>query len=154
MSDVHRHPVALGDTTKAYANATSSIVRFLIAENECIAKALQVTKLGEEKATTSARAEFKKKILDELLSLETIMQNLYFRFVTMHKSVIHLNGWKQRCARRPRIFSDIHTVVNHMQIWTMRYKGAPLHLPKMMKPKEVVLKAPIQSQIQNYEELP
>ena len=35
----------------------------------------------------------------------------------------------------------------------MRYKGAPLHLPKMMKPRAVELKAHIQSQIYNYEEL-
>ena len=48
---------------------------------------------------------------------------------------------------------DIHTVVDHMQIWKMRYKGAPLHLSKMMNPKAVELNACIQSQIRNYEEL-
>lgn len=36
----------------------------------------------------------------------------------------------------------------------MRYTGAPLHLPNMMKPKAVELKAHIWSQIRNYEELP
>lgn len=50
--------------------------------------------------------------------------------------------------------SDIHTIINHMQIWTIRYKGPPLHLPKMMKPKAVELKARIWSQIYNYEEFP
>lgn len=37
--------------------------------------------------------------------------------------------------------TDINNVVDHMQIWTMMYKGAPLYFPKMMKPKEVELKA-------------
>ena len=50
--------------------------------------------------------------------------------------------------------TEIHTIVDHMQIWTMRYKGAPLNFPKMMKPKAVDLKVRIRSQIQNYEELP
>jgi len=41
-----------------------------------------------------------------------------------------------------------------MQTWEMMYKGDPLHLSKMMKPKVIELKACIWSQIQNYEELP
>ena len=41
-----------------------------------------------------------------------------------------------------------------MQTWMMRYKGSLLHLPKMMKPRVVKLKARIWSQIRNYEELP
>ena len=36
----------------------------------------------------------------------------------------------------------------------MRYKGPPLHLPKMMKPRAVKLKEHIWSQIWNYEDLP
>jgi len=48
----------------------------------------------------------------------------------------------------------MHVVVNYMQTWTMRYKGAPLHLPKMMNPRVVELKARIRSQIWNYEDLP
>jgi len=44
MSDVHRHPAMLTDATKSYAKATSSTVRFLIAENERMAKELQVAK--------------------------------------------------------------------------------------------------------------
>ena len=39
--------------------------------------------------------------------------------------------------------TDIHTVVDHTQIWTMRYKGAPLFLPKMMKTNAMELKAHI-----------
>lgn len=35
----------------------------------------------------------------------------------------------------------------------MRYKGAPLNLPKMMKPRVVELKACIWGQIRNYEDL-
>lgn len=36
----------------------------------------------------------------------------------------------------------------------MRYKEAPLHLPKMMKPRVVELKVCIHSYIWSYEELP
>ena len=43
----------------------------------------------------------------------------------------------------------IHVVVDHVLTWTMRYKGSPLYLHKMMKPRAVKLKA----HIQNYEEL-
>ena len=34
VSDVRKHPAALDDATRAYVEATSSSVRFLIAENE------------------------------------------------------------------------------------------------------------------------
>ncbi len=44
VSDVRKHPYALVDATKAYAKATNSSVRFLIAENERMAKELQVAK--------------------------------------------------------------------------------------------------------------
>jgi len=42
---------------------------------------------------------------------------------------------------------------DYMQTWTMRYKGALLHFPKMIKPRAVELEAHIQSQIWNNEEL-
>ena len=119
-----------------------------------MAKELQTTKLGGELVTKSARAELKKAILDDVLSLDTVMQAMYSRFGNVNKAVFHINGWQQRCARRARIFSNVHVVVDYMQTWTMRYKGAPLHLPKMMKPKVVKLKAHIRSQIWNYEYLP
>ena len=96
----------------------------------------------------------KKAILDKVSSLETIMQVLYSKFGTVHKTVVHLNGLQQRSARRARILSNVHTAIDCMKTWTIRYKRAPLHLPKMMKPRAVELKACIRSQIQNYEELP
>lgn len=49
---------------------------------------------------------------------------------------------------------NLHAIVDYMQTWTTRYKGAPLHLPEMMKANTIELKAHIQSQIWNYEELP
>lgn len=82
------------------------------------------------------------------------MRTLYSRFVTVHKSIVHHNSWKQCYARRARVLSNLHTIVDRMQTWAMRYKGAPLHLPKMMKPKAIDLKARIHCQIPNYEELP
>lgn len=96
----------------------------------------------------------RRVIFYEVSSLETVMRKLYFRFVTVHKSFVHLSGWKQCYARRECILSDLHTTVDHMQIWKIRYKGAPFHMPKMMKPSAVNLKACIRSKIGNYEELP
>jgi len=40
VSDVHKHPAALDDATRVYAEATSSTVHFLIAENERMTKEL------------------------------------------------------------------------------------------------------------------
>lgn len=95
MFDVCKHLAALVDATRAYAEATSSSVRFLIDENERMAKVLQMDKKGGELVTTSAQEELKKTILDEVLSLETVMQALYSKFGTMHKVVVHLNNYQQ-----------------------------------------------------------
>lgn len=96
----------------------------------------------------------KKAILDEELSLETVMQALYSKFGIVHKAVFHLNGWKQRCVRRACILSNMNATVDYMKTWTMRYKGATLHLPKMINPRAVKLKACTWSKIRNYEDLP
>ena len=69
MTDVHKHLVALANATRVYAEGTSLSVRFLIAENERMAKELQVAKQGGDLVKISAQAELKKEILDEVLSL-------------------------------------------------------------------------------------
>ena len=109
-------------------------------------------KVGEL-VTTSAQAVLKKEILDEVLSPDTIMRMMYSKFGTMHKAVIHLNRWQQRCDRRARILSNVYVDVDYMQTWTMRYKEAPLHFPKMINPIAVKLKARIRSHVRNYEDL-
>lgn len=114
----------MADATRAYSKATNLSVRFLIVENECMAKELQAAKKGGELVTSFTREKLKRVILDEVFSLETVMQMLYSRFGTVHKSVVHLNDWQQHCARRACILSNIHTTIDHMQTWTMRYKGA------------------------------
>jgi len=48
---------------------------------------------------------------------------------------------------------NMHDATDGMQTWTMKYKGSPLHLPKMIRFNAVDLKARIRIQIQNYEEL-
>ena len=48
VSDVRKHPTTLDDATRAYAEATSSNVRFLIVENKKMTKELQMTKQGGE----------------------------------------------------------------------------------------------------------
>ncbi len=64
MFEVCKHPTTLVDATRAYAEANSSSVRFLIAKNERMAKDLQTAKQGGELVTASARVELKKEILD------------------------------------------------------------------------------------------
>lgn len=151
---MRKNPTSLDDATRAYAKATSSSVLLMIAENKQMDKELQMTMQGGELVTTYTRAELKKAILNELLSLEIVMQELYSKFGTMNKAVVHINGLQQWCARRERILSEMHTTIDYMQTRTMRYKGASLHLPKMMKFGVVELNAHIWSQIQNYEDLP
>lgn len=79
---------------------------------------------------------------------------LYSRFITVHKLDIHLDSWQHHYARRARILSNMNTIIDDMKTWIMRYKWSPLHFQNMMKSKVIELKARIQSQIQNYEELP
>jgi len=153
VTDVHKNPTALADETRLYAKATISSVHFLIAKNEQMTKELQMAKQGGDLVTMFAQAKLKKETLDEVLSLDTVMRALYSKFGTMHTSFVHLNGWQQRCARRAHILMNFHAVVDDMQTWTMKYKGSPLHFPKMMRVNAVELKAHTWSQIQNYEEL-
>ena len=117
-------------------------------------KELQVAKQGGDLVIMSTQGELKKAILDEVLSLDMVMRALYSKFGTVHKAIVHLNGWQQRCARTTHILTNIHVVVDNMQAWTMKYKGALLHLPKMMRADAVELQARIWSQIHNYEDLP
>jgi len=77
-------------------------------------KELQMAKQGGELVMASTRAELKKEILDEVLSLDIVMRPLYSNFRTVHKAVIHLNGWKQWCARRAHIFSNVHAIIDYM----------------------------------------
>ena len=84
VSGVCKHPTTLADATRAYAEATSSSVRFLIVENERMAKELQTAKQGGELVIAFSQAEVKKAILDEVFSLDTVMQLLYSKFGTMH----------------------------------------------------------------------
>ena len=99
-----------------------------------MAKELQTARQREEQLIGSARAEMKKVILIEVSSLETVMQRLYDRFITVHKAVVHLHGHQQHCIKIVRTLTDIHVIVDHVQTWIMRYKGVPLYLHKMMKP--------------------
>lgn len=92
VSCVCKHLATLAYATKSYTEATNSSVHFLIVENKQMDKELKMTKQGGEQITTSPIVELKRAILNEVSSLEIVMQMLYFRFVTMHKLVIHLNG--------------------------------------------------------------
>jgi len=143
MIDVHKHPIALANATKVYVEATSSSFHFLIVENERMAKELHTNEEGGDLVTMSARAKLKKAILDEVLSLDMVMRALYSKFGIVHKAVIHLNRWQQRCARRACILMNLHVVVDDMQTWMMKYKGDPFHLPKRIRINAIELKAHI-----------
>lgn len=108
-----------------------------------MAKELQVAKQGGDLVTMSARAELKKEILEEVLSLDTVTWALYSKFSTVHQVVVHLHGWQHPCVRRDCILKNIHVVIDNMRAWMMEYKGALLHLPKMMKANAVKLQARI-----------
>jgi len=93
VTNVHKYPASLANATRVYVKATSSSVRFLIPKNEQMAKEIQFAKKGGDLVIMSTHDELKKAILDEVLSLDTIMQTLHSMFGTMHQAVIHLHGW-------------------------------------------------------------
>ena len=145
VSGMLKHPTTLANATRVYVEATSSSILFLIAENERIVKEVQMSRRGGELVTSSTQAKLKKVILDEVFSLDTFMRALYSKFGTVHKAVVHLNGWEKHCVRSAHILLNMHATIDYMQTWIMRYKGTPSHLPKMMKPRVVKLNACIQS---------
>ena len=75
VSDVRKHPAILADATTTYAEATRLSVCFLIVENERMAKELQVAKQGGDLVKMLTRAELKKAILDEVLSLAHLCEH-------------------------------------------------------------------------------
>lgn len=85
----------MADVTKAYSEPMSLSVNFLIVENECMGKELKATGKRKEKSIGSTIVEMKKVILSKVSTLETIMERLYDRFVTMHKAIFHLHGHQQ-----------------------------------------------------------
>jgi len=79
-----------------------------------------------EMVVASTQEDLKKEIMDELLSLDTIIKVFYSKLGIVHKTVVHLNGWQQRCDRRESIFLNVHIVFDYMKIWTIRYKRSLL----------------------------
>lgn len=98
--------------------------------------------------------EMKKVILDKVSALENTMKKLYNIFFTMHKAFVHLYGFQQWCPKMVQTLQNIHVVIAHVQELTMRYKGAPLYLHKMMKSYSELDKEQIWMLIRNYEKLP
>ena len=96
-------------------------------------------------------AEMRKVILVEVSTLKATMQKLYDKFLIVHKVVVHQYGFQWWRRNIVQTLEDIHAAIAQVQEWTMRYKGALLHLPKMMKPQLELDKAKIWIQIQNYE---
>lgn len=92
VSYVQIHPTSLTNDMEARVEATRSSVKFLIVENECMAKELQAARQGEEESTRSTKAEMKKGILSNVSALETVIWRLYDMFVTVNKEIFHLHG--------------------------------------------------------------
>ena len=74
-----------------------------------------MTKQGGELVIASAQAKLKKEIINEVFSLDTVMQALYSKFGIVHEAINHLNGWQNRCVRRACILSNVHDVVDYMK---------------------------------------
>lgn len=121
------------EASKAYAEAMSSTVNFLIAANGQMVKDLQEARKRTKQSTGSTMTDMKKEIDAKISTLEATMRTVYKIFVTVHKVVVHLYIFQQQCAQMAQTLKDIHTVIAHMQEWTMRYKGASLYLHKRMK---------------------
>jgi len=63
----------MAEASKAYSKATSSTVKFLIAENDRMVKNLQEAKKIVEKSTGSTMTEMKRAIVVKILNLEATM---------------------------------------------------------------------------------
>lgn len=95
VSNVRRHLAALANASKAYAEAISSAIKFLIAENDRMAKDLQEARQSIDQFVGFAMVEMRKSMLTEVSTLETTMRKMYGIFFTMHKTVVHLYGSQQ-----------------------------------------------------------
>lgn len=157
VSYVRNHPVVVVDSNLAYAGITSSNSKFLLDENEKMARNLQEAKQEAKKSRQqsvgSIMAEMKKVILSKVSTLETTMQKLYDRFFTMHNVFVHVQGLQQWRKNLVQTLREIHVSIVHVQDWKMRYKGALLYFPKMTKPQAKLDKANVWMLIQNYEQL-
>ncbi len=97
--------------------------------------------------------EMRKFILVIVSKLETTMRKLYDELFTMHKEVFRVHVLQQRSKEFVQTLRNIHATITHVEEWKMQYKGAPLHLPKMMKPQIELEKAKVHMLIQNYKQL-
>lgn len=97
-SDTRKHPNAIVEASLSYARSTSSNVKYLMTENEQLAKNLQATRKEAKQLqeithnAVSALGDIRKVIFVEVSSLGETMQKLYDRFVTVHKEVFYLHG--------------------------------------------------------------
>lgn len=148
-----RYLVSMAKASKAYAEATSSMVKFLITENDRMMKELQDAKQRTKQFVGSSTSEMKKEMAVEIANLEATMQIMYRRFVTMNEVVFHLYDFRSSVCKHPKL-SNIHISIAHMQKWTMRYKGPPIFFHKRMKLEAKLNKAQIHMLIWNYEQLP
>jgi len=79
-------------------------------------------------------AEMRKVIPIVVSTLETTMRKLYDEFVTVNKKVVHVHDLQQWSKEFLQTLRNMHVAITNVQEWKMRYKGAPLHFPKMIKP--------------------
>ena len=114
VSYVRRHPVALADASKAYEEATSSTVKFLLAENARMEKDLQEAMQRTEQSVGSVMEEMRKVILAEVSTLETTMRKHYDKFFIVHKAIFHLYGFQQQCMKIVQTLKYIHDVITHV----------------------------------------
>lgn len=145
VSHVHKHPTTLADATRVYAEATSSSVHFLIAENERMAKELKKAKKRRrvgESVCLSWTEEGNTR-----WSIVIVMRALYSKFGTcIRYSSISMDG------NRDVLEEHVSCQTCMLLLITCKHgrwdtREPPLHFPKMIKAKAVKLKARIRCQI-------
>ena len=83
VPDVRRHLFSMVEASKAYAEATSSMVKFSIVENDQMEKDLQEARQRIEQLAGSTMTEMKKSIVVEISTLEATIWTMYNIFVTV-----------------------------------------------------------------------
>lgn len=94
MSDTKKHPTTISNTRMAYVGATSSNVKFLLAENEKLEKKLLLSR-----------------------------HNIYDGFVAMNKEFVCVHDLQEWSKEFVQTLKNIHDSITHVQEWIMQHKG-------------------------------
>lgn len=103
----------MAEASKAYVDATSLTVKFLVAKNDRMAKELQEAKKRSEQPAGSTMIEMKKEIVVETSTLEATMQIVY-NICHRPQSDCPSLQFHQQCVQIAQTLKGIHTSIVHM----------------------------------------